>query len=175
MAWHCYLLASTNHGFLVYFKFIHRWVLHKREFGCTAPYLILYLLCSGEYSFTFSEDIHGCIYISVMLRSTYRTSPRPITQLQILFLVSAYRARLGTRIESVNEYNFLVVIVRLINENLLETIETDLVDCPCKMMILYHSADIQIFHENYIIVFEQFVHHQALCSVSVPAPCSDII
>ena len=52
--WYCYLLASMNHGFLVYFKFIHRWVLHKREFGCTAPYLILF-----EYSL-YSSRTEDC-------------------------------------------------------------------------------------------------------------------
>ena len=40
---HYQFLASSYHYFLVYFKFIHSWVVHKRKFGRTATYFIFNL------------------------------------------------------------------------------------------------------------------------------------
>ena len=42
-------------------------------------------------------------------------------------------------------------VSKTIKQDLLEFIETNLLDCPCKFMVLQHSLHVQVLHTNQVI------------------------
>ena len=64
-------LASPYHYFLVYFKFIHSWIVHKRKFGRTATYyFFLFQKCSRIFKLFIYYYKHLCWFFSKVCNTT---------------------------------------------------------------------------------------------------------
>ena len=100
---HYQFLASTYHYFLVYFKFIHSWVVHKRKFGRTATY---YIYVNYFYkNVKLCSDFYFTIFVHNMLcdfSDSYMICYQHIIQI-IQLIIIYYRA-----INRDRTYNLLI-------------------------------------------------------------------
>ena len=103
-----------------------------------------------QHSSCFFPNVDRCVFVSVHHISTV-TSVYALRQLQLLFYLSAYAAFLAGRKETVDLYQFLSPLLKLICQNITEHPITVIHDTLSKMKTPAHGFHIQIFHSHCII------------------------
>ena len=94
------------------------------------------------------QNIPGCVFISVVDRTTFRARPLPNCQRQRLQYVAACRAPFTTREESVNFLQGLPISLAFVSQHPARSSERGISKMFCQMPVADHTSHIQVLNTD---------------------------
>ena len=111
-------------------------------------FFMFWSLCR-YYFFCFSQNIPGCIHISIVVVPAYRTIPCTNSKIFcVLVLIAAFTAFLRTWVESRNPYHSAAMRHCLVFKHPEKLRPWYIRNGLCQLMIFQHIPDLQVFYTD---------------------------